>query len=190
MTTRLIALGLIGLALGALALVPAQPIDARCTVRRAVVVAPVVTHDIVTPAAIATFVPIPLAVPSYGVGYDQGFAGLRAELDALKKQNELLTELLKRSQPSLAPLLPPRTSLSPAAHPGLTVMAKVCAACHDSVSAKAKGGGLVLLDGAGLAALSADTKLKTVRALLKGTMPLGGKLSDEDVTQIIDLVSQ
>jgi mono/diheme cytochrome c family protein len=174
-----------------------------CNVRRAVVqyhqqayAAPVYT----APVAIATYVPVPLLIPAYGVSYDDGrLQKLQAELDALRKQHELLQNLLA---PGAVPeprkdgaKAPPKASAVPvppakSIHAGLGVLLKHCASCHDAATATAKGSGVVLSIGNDLAALSTELRLATIRALLKGTMPKGGKISDEDATLVLDLVAQ
>jgi|SRR5579883_3041967 len=212
------------LALGAallLVFAPAPPAGAQhCAVRPGVVtgggyVTPTynatATYD---PVVIAQFVAVPVAVPLVGAGYDDGkLAALKAELDAVRKQNDTLLQLLKGpAQPPVAappkappvptapvPTAPVPTAPTPkdvpqagaaAAHPGLGVMVKSCAACHDAAT-KAKGGGLALLAGGQLSpGLTPQTRLAGVRSLLAGTMPRGNKISDEEITQVIDLLSQ
>jgi mono/diheme cytochrome c family protein len=190
-------------ALGLLAFGLTAPVDATgCRINRNAVV---VQHQAayvapVAAVAIATYVPVPLLVPAYGVSYDDGrLQALKAEIDAVRKQNELLIQQLKPTKNSITPTEPtapvpaapsPAAPQSSKSHPGLSVMTKSCAACHESSVAKSKGSGIVLLNGSELASLSADLKLATVRSLLKGTMPKGGKVSDEDATLVLDLVSQ
>jgi mono/diheme cytochrome c family protein len=204
---KFLGAALAALALGILAFaLPPSAAATGCNVRRAVVVQHQQHHAqavVIAPAvAIATYVPVPLLAPSYGVSYDDGrLQKLQVELEALRKQNEqLLQKLIGPGVPGEKRPLTPATSppeqppeqtfVPPVKGAGLGVMTKSCAACHEAAVAKSKGAGITLLSAGALAPLTADLKLATVRSLLKGTMPKGGKISDEDATLVLELVSQ
>lgn len=73
------------------------------------------------------------------------------------------------------------------AHPGAAYLQQSCVKCHDSGTAKAKGGGHVLFDLGQLVA-SSDQMWKMSEQVRKGIMPQGGpKATDEQYNDLLEL---
>lgn len=133
---------------------------------------------VVQPVLAATFVPVPLVVPSYSVGYAAPAAAAdAAELQRLRQE----IEALKRAR---APAPQPQTLKSVSAG-ALALFRSKCAACHERAIAKAKGGGFVLLEGNQLARLSDRQARKVGTRVYAGTMPPRQRASDEEVAAVM-----
>lgn len=168
-------------------------VAASCGHRR-VVVKEAVVAAVVTPVAVATFVPV--AVASYGAGYApqaavQSDPALIAEVKALRAEIAAQKQTAPRPTPAAPQDDAPPVVGAPAAAPGhLEVYRNRCSTCHDA-STKNKGGGLVLTIGNQLAALTAEQSLEVLRRvdLPKGDperMPRGGAdLSDEEFSRLL-----
>lgn len=137
---------------------------------------------------------------------DSEVAKLRADVDALgKKLDQAMQFVVQQPQPKNPPTVPakdaPKSDALKAStgkarpelakHPGVGVLNKSCASCHEAKKADEFGGGIVLAQGKDFVGISAETSKAVVRALLHGKMPKGApRLSDEDSTSLIDLVTQ
>jgi len=69
--------------------------------------------------------------------------------------------------------------------PHTAVMQKACASCHEKAVASSKGKSVVLFEGQSLAALAPETRLKVIDQVLSGEMPLGGKLTDQEIGSVV-----
>jgi hypothetical protein len=153
----------------------------------------VVVKEVVTPAIIAEFVPVIVAIPQYSVGpatYVPPTAppaagpALSPPAEAALKARiaELEAKLAGQAQPAAAA----PTSAA------VAIMQSRCASCHESQSAQAKGGGFVLFQGALLAPLDLRAGGKIAGKVYSGKMPPKNSgiapLTDEDVGAIMALV--
>ncbi len=152
-------------------------------VQKVVVQEKVVIKEAVVVAPVATFVPLVVQVPTYSAGYvpapampaaDQGIAEelrqLRAEVRALKGGT--------RREPS--PM--GRVDEEPAARTTASdLLAQNCAKCHSATSAKASGGGLVLVG----KQLEAETLGAIIDEVSSGRMPKSGKMTAESRLALI-----
>lgn len=83
------------------------------------------------------------------------------------------------------PATPPGT-LPSTAPKGLPALSSKCAACHGEAVSASKGGKLTLFakDG-GPVGWTAETAGKVLKAVSSGTMPKGGKLTQEEFTAVL-----
>lgn len=86
---------------------------------------------------------------------------------------------------SPTPATPPGT-LPSTAPKGLPALSSKCAACHGEAVSASKGGKLTLFakDG-GPVGWTAETAGKVLKAVSSGTMPKGGKLTQEEFTAVL-----
>jgi mono/diheme cytochrome c family protein len=148
-----------------------------CVVRRAAIAHQEVA--VVTPAVVATFLPINVA--AYSASYTpptdpaivKAIADLGTRLDRLEKAGT-------PSPPGSAPM--PKADVADA---GALKFAVNCASCHDAAVSKAKGGGVTLFKDGAEADISCDLALLAVGAIADGTMPRGKKLPEEDGPDIL-----
>lgn len=136
----------------------------------------------VAPVAIATYVPVAVAVPQYSTGYS-------AEGDTALALREIAAEL-KALRESLAGGAGPATKPT---EPDNSVTARVnaigvakCAKCHNETNHKDKGGGHLLLTDAGAFVDGLDWE--SLRDEIEsGRMPRGGpELSDDDYRVFVE----
>lgn len=132
-------------------------------------------QQIINPVAIATYVPVPVAVPQYSVGYN-------AEGDSALAVRELTAEI-KRLRETLAVVGPatkptePDNSVSARV---TAIMDQRCAKCHVASVAVEKGGGHVLLAEVGKLADGLDWTI-IEDEVNSGRMPKGGpELPDDE----------
>lgn len=140
-------------------------------------------------------------LPLYAVGYSppaKPDPAADARASALEAKIAALEAKLAAAGPSGSGVLPaPRAAKEPeqpaapakaqaAAQPGKSILAGRCASCHDSAVAASKGGKLSLTDAGSPLALD-DAKYGAVlRAVTKGTMPRGSKLSEEEYNGLVN----
>jgi cytochrome c553 len=143
----------------------------------------VVVKEVVEPVAVATFVPVAVAVPAVAVGYAAPAAPPAGPAPALAPTDEVA-----RLRAELAEL---KRQMADARGPAPKVTGSItarCAACHGA-TAKADGKGHRFFDDAGQA--QAGSVGRMIKAVKDGLMPLGpdGKpapLSDEDYARFVD----
>jgi hypothetical protein len=162
--------------LGALCFV-ANGTQAQC-VSRARVVHHAAAVAVVTPVFAAQFVPVPLVVPAYSVGYapqheSAGLSELAAEIKNLRLE---LSALRGAQQPV------PKAAEAPAY---VGVMIKNCAACHDKAVAVSKAKGVVLMDGPTIGDFTAEQRLKIINLVHENKMPPGRQLADKDYSELV-----
>jgi mono/diheme cytochrome c family protein len=148
----------------------------------------VVEAAIVTPAVVATFVPVTVA--AYSAAYVppattdpallKAIADLGGRLDRIEANCKAPAQ-----SPAQPPALPmPRADLEPGA---VRFMAN-CARCHDAAAPK---GGLTLFRNNAPADLSCEQALACINALSEGRMPKASKLAvDEDGPEIVAWLSR
>lgn len=141
----------------------------------------VVQHQaiVATPIVAAVFAPVAVTVPTYSIGYapaapDPNVQQLVAEIKQLRAQVQALTAVPQALKKEAI-----------GEHPAVAVMRNKCANCHGA-AAKEKGGGFALFDGASFAKLTDKQALNLARNVYSGRMPKNGKLTDEEVGQIMD----
>jgi mono/diheme cytochrome c family protein len=128
---------------------------------------------------------VPVALPAYSVAYADNTQGelqrLRAEIELQKLRNDF--EMLKLQLQQPEKLQAPPKKLAVEEHPGVGILRKNCASCHNSDKAFQKGNGFVLFDGDKLAEKFTDRdKLNIAREVFSNRMPKGTKgLADADV---------
>lgn len=165
----------------ALCIVP-EVLASGCVVRQRVVnQAVVVDHAAVVTAAV--FAPVPVYVPQYSVGYaGPDNTQLLQEIQALRRE---VADLRNQRPQPLPELAKAAKNVTVNEHPAVEILRKNCAACHSADMAKAKGAGFTLFDVAGFASLTDKQALAIARNVYSGRMPKGGKLSDEEVGQVM-----
>jgi len=169
----------------------------------------------VTPVAVATFVPVVVAVPQYSVSYVGGAAyaapaapaqpaaaaasavptapqaaAADSQVQALQDEVARLRQELEECRKQLTAVRPQAKGEAAAPQaavpPHLAIFTARCAACHEAKVARAKGNGFVLLEGNRLARLDARQVNRIVARVYSGKMPKGGPpLSDDEVAQIV-----
>jgi mono/diheme cytochrome c family protein len=112
---------------------------------------------------VATFQPITVAVPVYGVGYAQDNTDIINELRALRQEMQALRALPQVERKEALQQLPK----------GLQVLQTRCAGCHDAVSAKGKGGGMELFNAVGTFVDVGETHSKILEQINSDHMPKG-----------------
>jgi mono/diheme cytochrome c family protein len=164
----------------------------------------------VTPAVVATFVPVAVAVPQYSVSYVGGAAyaapaeapaqpaaaaasavtsapqaaAADSRVQALQDEVGRLRKDLEECRKQLSAARPqgkPEARAPQAAVPQhLAIFTARCAACHEAKAARAKGDGFVLLEGTRLAFLDARQVNRIVAQVYTGKMPKGGPPLSDD----------
>lgn len=158
----------------------------NCVVRNRVVVqhqAVVVATPVVAVTPVVAAVYQPIAVPAYSVGYAS--QNLHEENERLKleiklQRLEIQLQSLQQNQqvPQQLPLKK-EVQQQPEQHPAIAIINKSCLQCH-SPATKAKGGQLDLTG-----PLTDRQLLAVSKEVYSGRMPKNGKLTDEEVGQIM-----
>lgn len=132
----------------------------------------------------ATFVPVPLVVPTYAVQYG-GDAHLQREIQDLRRDILNLRQPATSTQPQAAvqpqaTVAAPKIAEAPKETPHtLGDILGQCVRCHDATT-KAKGNGFVITENGQTKALSDNDALKILRAVTSGQMPPGAPLANPD----------
>jgi hypothetical protein len=158
------------------------------------------------------YLAVPVALPVYAIGYAPAYVPTAPAMPApaaipqqtpcdikLSETNARLAALEARLSvggtlaPSTQPLPPPMTPVPPlpndsgAAKSPFTLR---CAGCHDASVAQAKGGKLTMFQNGLTLPIEPGIANKAIRAMMKGTMPKNGKLTDVEFTAILDELLQ
>lgn len=140
-----------------------------------------------TPVAVYTPVSVPVYTASYSGQTASGDASIARQFDQLSQRLDAIAGRLE----SLATnVQPPAQKSQGNAHPGAAFLGQSCVKCHDSSTAKAKGGDLVFFDLGQLVATPQQQWAMT-RAVRKGAMPKGGPKADDNAYDaMIDFFEQ
>lgn len=124
---------------------------------------------------IATYVPVPVAVPQYSVGYNaDGDTAL-----AIREQTEVLKKFFAEMRAGVGTPSKPTEPENSATSRVLAVMTTKCAKCHNEANYKDKGGNHLLVKADGTLADNLDWE--TIRDEVEtGRMPKGGPELPED----------
>ncbi len=135
----------------------------------------------------AVVVPVIVAVPAYSTVFNpaaqtaaQPHYDCAAEVRALRAE----IEALKRGAAPQQAQGPTKVSASPSPVAAPMLVAK-CASCHGDKVAAASGNGLVLFSAGQPTVWTERQKSRAQGAVYSSRMPKGGKLTDEEVGQIM-----
>lgn len=155
---------------------------------------------------------VPIFVPTYGAGYIpppqtpvQPIVGGGVQQSNMPNPNQEILDLLRKMDARISRLegnqggssLPPpkQDTPNPMDKPlgsnqpnGLDdkVVIANCAACHDALVSKTKGGDIRLSSNGIVDRWDADLSLRVLRAVNDGSMPKGARLTEEDGLKIVN----
>jgi len=138
-----------------------------------------IANAVIVPLYVVGFQPPPAIVPQ-AVQPQQ--AAAPDDKDEQIRQMKLEIERLRGG--STQPQMPPAREQASA-----SMTFNKCASCHDSATAKSKGGGNVFFDQGRLIA-TADQRLDMIDAIIDGRMPRGGKLKDDEGGAVVTELSK
>ncbi len=144
-----------------------------------------------TAAAVATVAVTFVEVPLYSVGPVVQAGAIPTAPLALPGARPPAAKAVAKPAAKPDTATKPPEALAAPAHPGLALMVRYCAGCHEAKVAEVEGKGFVLLSGGSLAPLTDKQKFKVLKNLNSGRMPKlpeGQKLDDNDFNALLDFV--